>query len=278
MTINNNDSEADNPINSPKFDSDLIKSQCPEDEEVIASFFVNIPSPMTSLTIGSSPHVPPENEIYDRKKFWIRLANTPERLEQAAFLVDRMYANRGYLHENIIQKNPHSITLNTYGQDGKVIGTVSIGMDSPEEGLVADEGYREELDHLRKLGRKICEFKGLAIDSEIRSRLVVARLFHIAMLYPWGLFGYTDTVIEVTPIHAKFYERMLGFKKIGKERICPRVNVTGVLMHLEFSFAYKKISEVGGLMDKGKPDKTLYPYFFSKTDSDGILGRLKRMV
>ncbi len=278
MTVDNDNSLADIPDKILRFDSDLLKPQGPEDEEIIASYFDSIPGLMTSMTIFPSPTPSYEKEFKDRKKFWIRLANTPERLEKAAILVDRMYSKQGYTHDNILQENPHTITLITYRRDGKVIGTVSIRMDSQEEGLFADEGYRLELDRLRKMGKKLCEFNGLAIDSEIRSRLVVARLFHIGMLYPWGLFGYTDTVIEVTPVHAKFYERMLGFKKIGQERVCPRVNVSGVLMHLDFSHADRKISEVGGLLEKGKGDKSLYPYFFSKNDADGILGRLRRMV
>jgi len=168
--------------------------------------------------------------------------------------------------------------LDSYARGGDVIGTITIGIDSKEEGLLADEGYREELDKMRAQGKKISEFNGLAIDSSVRSKLVVARLFHIAMLYPWGIFGHSDLVIEVTPAHARFYRRMLGFEQIGLDRVCPRVNATGVLLHLSLDWASERIDAVGGLGDKAEDDKTLYPYFFGKADTAGILGRLKRMV
>lgn len=278
MTVNDMDPLADNPKDIPRLDSDLLNPSPHEDGEIIASFFTTVPKLLTSMTIDPPSVVPQEEDVYDRKQFWIRLANTPERREQAGLLVDRMYARQGYKHEDIIQNTPHTITIVAYGREGQVIGTVTIRMDSPEEGLLADEGYREELDKLRTNEKKICEFNGLAVDSSVRSKLVIARLFHIAMLYPWGLFGFTDCVIEVTPVHARFYERMLGFKRLGGERICPRVNTVGVLLHADFFYVNKRLEEVGGLMENAIGDPTLFPYGFSKDDAKGILGRLQRMI
>ena len=259
-------------------DSDLLLPRTKDDEEILASFFTLVPRPLTPMSLKQEGVIPREENIYERQKFWIRLADTSERREKAALLVDRMYAREGYHHENILRVTPHTITLITYGQDGNVIGTITIGLDSPENGLLADEGYREEIDRLRAKGKRICEFNGLAIDSSIRSKIFVARLFHIAMLYPWGIFDHKELVIEVTPAHARFYQKMLGFKQMGKERVCPRVNTTGVLLHLSLDFASERIDAVGGLGDKAKDDKTLYPHFFGKVDAAGILGRLKRMV
>lgn len=272
-----NEISPERPEDLKKFDSHLMKSKCPEDEEIIATFLTSVRR-LTPMSLNPPTSAPPEESTYDRRQFWIRLANTPERREQAALLVDRMYSRQGYKHEDIIRNTPHTITLIAYGRDGYVIGTVTIGMDSPEEGLQADDGYQKEIDKLRVLGKKICEFNGLAVDASVRSKLVVARLFHIAMLYPWGLFGYTDCVIEVTPVHASFYERMLGFKQLGEERICPRVNTLGVLLHIEFNTVNERLTKVGGLMEKATGDSSLFPYGFSKTDADGILGRLRRMV
>ena len=268
----------DNPARSNAQDSDLLLSRTKDDEEVLASFFTSVPRPLTPMSLNQEGVIPPEESIYERQKYWIRLADTSERREKAALLVDRMYSREGYHHENILRATPHTITLITYGQDGNVIGTITIGIDSPENGLLADEGYQEEIGKFRAEGKKLCEFNGLAIDSSIRSKIFVARLFHIAMLYPWGLFGHKELVIEVTPVHARFYQRMLGFKQLGKERVCPRVNATGVLLHLSLDWASERIEAVGGLGDKAENDKTLYPYFFGKVDAAGILGRLKRMV
>ena len=261
----------------PGSEDDLMKPRTPEDEEVIATFLTGVPgtSPLVPLSLNQEiPHS--EEEIRDRQQFWIRVADTKERREQAGLLVDRMYAWRGYTHENIIRNTPHTITLVSYGRDGRVIGTITIGMGAPEEPLLAEENYPEEIAALRAGGKKVAEFNGLAVDAEIRSKLVVARLFHIAMLYPYGLYDYTDCVIEVSPAHARFYERMLEFDRLGTERVCPRVNTTGVLMHKNFAEAAEKIARVGGLLDKSG-DHSLYSYGFSPQDAEGILGRLRRM-
>lgn len=255
-------------------DGQLTKEK---EEDVIVSFFSSDPDLLRSASLNRPEQDFPVLSDIECQQFCVRLANTEERRESANVLIDRMYAWRGYKRGNLTKKDPHRITLVSYGMDNQVIGTITVGMDAPG-GLLADENYRKELDGLRAKGRKVCEFNALAIDSGIKSKRVISSLFHIAMLYPWGLFGYTDSVIEVTPRHAKFYQRMLGFTLLGEERVCPRVNVAGVLMHLDFSLADRMITKVGGLMGKGKSEKSLYPYFFTKTDGNGILGRLQRMV
>lgn len=255
-------------------DGQLTKEK---EEDVIVSFFSSAPDLLRPASLNRPEQDFPVLSDIECQQFCVRLANTEERRESANVLIDRMYAWRGYKRGNLTKKDPHRITLVSYGMDNQVIGTITVGMDAPG-GLLADENYRKELDGLRAKGRKVCEFNALAIDSGIKSKRVISSLFHIAMLYPWGLFGYTDSVIEVTPRHAKFYQRMLGFTLLGEERVCPRVNVAGVLMHLDFSLADRMITKVGGLMGKGKSEKSLYPYFFTKTDGNGILGRLQRMV
>ncbi|MHB1605912.1 MAG: N-acyl amino acid synthase FeeM domain-containing protein [Leptospirales bacterium] len=247
------------------------------EEDIIVSFCSSLPDALMLTTLNRPEVDFPEETSIERQKFCVRLANTQERRESANVLIDRMYAWRGYKRGILTKEDPHRITLISYGMDNQVIGTITVGMEAPE-GLLADENYHLEVEGLRGKGRKVCEFNALAIDSGIKSKRVISSLFHIAMLYPWGLFGYTDAVIEVTPKHAKFYQRMLGFTLLGGERICPRVNVAGVLLHLDFSHSARMIEKVGGLMEKGKSEKSLYPYFFTKKDGDGILGRLQRMV
>lgn len=247
------------------------------EEESLASVSTSV-SGLMSLALDPPLSLQDEETTSTLRRFWIRLANTPDRRKQAELLVDRLYAREGYLSEGIVQNTLHSITLIACNRTGKVIGTVTIRLDSIQEGLLADKAYKEELDNLRARGKKICEFNGLAIDSSVRSKLVIARIFHIAMLYPWGLFNVTDCVIEVSPAHAGFYGKLLGFERLGGERICPRVNAAGVLMHIDFAVASERLARVGGLMKQTSDDKSLYPYGFSKVDAAGILDRLKRMV
>ena len=248
-----------------------------ETEDIIAAFFTTVPNTLAPISLNITEPESTEETFSERRQFRIRLANTPERRESANVLIDRMYAWKGYGRGSLVSENPHRITLITYGMENQVIGTISVGMDSPE-GLFADENYHEELDSLRNQGCRLCEYNALAVDSSIKSKRVLASLFHIAMLYPYGLFGYTDGVIEVAPSHAGFYRKMMGFTQIGEERICPRVNVPGVLLRGNFAEANERIARVGGLMDKETSDMSLFPYFFSKTDADGILGRLRNMA
>lgn len=244
------------------------------EDGMIVSFSSPIPSSLTPVSLNRSEEDSQIEASVERQKYYIRLANTPERRESANVLIDRMYAWRGYKQGNL-KEDPHRITLVSYDMNHELVGTITIGM---EDRLLADENYHQELDILRSNGRKVCEYNGLAIASTVKNKRVIASLFHIAILYPWGIFGFTDGVIEVTPRHAKFYQTMMGFTLIGEERICPRVNVPGVLLRLDFSFSDLMITKVGGLMDKGKSERSFYPYFFTKTDADGILGRLKRMM
>lgn len=259
-------------------DSDFLTPHGVAGDAILASFST-AESGLTPVSLGSPASVPRRDTLSDdRVRFWIRLANTPERRRMAGLLIERLYARQGYRHDAVIKDAPDSITLISCDREDRVIGTVTIRMDSPGNGLLADETYKTEIDLLRARGKRLCEFNGLAVDSSVRSKLVIARLFHIAMLYPWGLFGCTDCVIEVSPSHASFYCRMLGFEQLGAAHLCPRVNAVGVLLHVDFVVTNERLARVGGLMNNAGGDHSLLPYGFSKTDADGILDRLKRMV
>ena len=195
-----------------------------KEEDVIVSFFETVPHvlpPSVPDVPDLSGQEPTIGSLVDRQQFWIRLANTPERRETANVLIDRMYAWRGYDRNSLGNENPQRVTLIAYGMDNQAIGTITVGMDSPD-GLLADENYHAEVDSLRARGRTICEFNGLAIDSCVKSKRVIASLFHIAMLYPWGMFGYTDAVIEVTP-----QENRSVHLSVRQEKIARAGNLSG---------------------------------------------------
>ena len=251
--------------------TDLTKMRISKDK-ILASFWTPvIPEEQKNPRVDST-------NLDRRREVRVCAGDTPERLGQAGNFVRHMYARKNYRTENIIRETPHALTLIGYSDHRSVIGTITIGLDSSEEGLLADGNYPKEVNKMRGQGKRLCEFNALAIDSSIRSKIFVARLFHIAMLYPWGIVGYKDLVIEVTPAHSRFYKRMLGFKQIGEERVCPRVNTPGILMHLSLEWAIERIKAVGGLGANAKGDKTLYPYFFGKTDSTQILDRMRGLM
>ncbi len=252
-------------------------SKLETDQDTIASFFDQMSAGLTPISLNIPEQEGTNEFAHEDQEFRIRLANTEERRDSANILINKMYSWRGYGSAGINENNPNRITLIASGADSEVIGTLTVGLDSTM-GLFADEMYHEELEALRRQGCKICEYNKLAVDPKIKSKRILSSLFHIAYLYPYGVFGHTDGVLEVNPRHVKFYERMLGFTQIGPERICPRVHAPGVLLRTNFAYMAEQVEKYGGLMDKADGVKSIYPYFFTKTDETGILGRLRTMA
>ena len=217
----------------------------------------------------------PQPESIEHQNFKIRLAHSEERVNNASLLIQRMYLKRGYDVPGM-QKVPDRITLMA-SQNEAVVGTLTLGIDAGN-GLMADENYKKEVDQLRAEGRKVCELTKFAVDQTRGSKRVLASLFHIAYIYGRMLHEQTDVVIEVTPKHALFYKRMLGFEQYGEERLNSRVNTMGVLLRLQIDYVDQQIARWGGKddSDAARGERSLYPYFFSKKDEAGILQRLLR--
>jgi len=214
-------------------------------------------------------------ESIEKQNFKIRLAHSQERVNYASMLIQRMYLQRGY-DVGGMQKVPDRITLMA-SQDEAVVGTLTLGIDSGN-GLMADENYKQEVEQLRSEGHRICELTKFAVDQTRGSKRVLAGLFHIAYIYGRVLHNQTDVVIEVTPRHALFYKRMLGFEPFGEERLNTRVNTMGVLLRLKIDYVDQQIARWGGTTDSeaARVERSLYPYFFSKEDEEGIVQRLLR--
>lgn len=205
-------------------------------------------------------------------RFKIRLANTEGRRSSASYLIEKMYGWRGYAASGP-QPAPHRVTLLASDAD-KTLATITVGFDS-DEGLLVEDLYRAEIDQLRAGGARLCEFTKLAVDRNEQSREVLAMMFHIAYMYARRIHHCTDLVIEVNPRHVRFYERMLGFKPLGPERLCPRVGAPAVLLWLSLKFAQEQIEHFGGHREVAGRVRALYPLFFSPEEEDGIVGRLR---
>jgi hypothetical protein len=229
------------------------------------------PYRLKDLSPPSEGEADVQEERMGEKLFKLRFAQHDETFNNASMLVQKRYAWRGFPKAQL-KKYPNRITILSFHQE-KIVGTVTVGYDS-EEGMLADEIYKPEIDALRAQGKQVGELSKLAIDEKVGSKQLLAALIHIAYLYG-VIHECTDAIIEILPHHKAFYERMLGFKQIGEERMNPRVHVPVLLMHLDLDYMRKKIEEVGG-KGKSAKDRSLYPYFFSVHDQEGILGRLLR--
>ena len=122
-----------------------------------------------------------------------------------------------------------------------------------------------------------CEFTKLAVDGEIKSKQVLAALFHIAFIYSFDIQEFTDLLIEVNPRHVKYYEKMLGFASWAETRVNRRVNAPAVLLRLELGYVRSQIAKFGGKPELAAGEKSLYPYAFSASEEVGIANRLSNL-
>lgn len=229
------------------------------------------PYRLKDLCIDQSQDLRTTEDKTTRQEFKLRLATSDDRRKSASVLIQKMYSWRGYDTGEIVQ-DPYKLVLVAY-QDNQVVGTLTLGLDSPA-GLVVDQLYKEEADQLRAQHRRLCDITRLAIDQDIKSKSVLAALFHLSFIYGYNIHKSTDFLIEVNPRHVAFYQRMLGFEPIGKEKMCPRVSAPAVLLRLDLSHADEQIRLYGGMGAEATDVKSIYPYFFSRKDEEGISHRL----
>lgn len=210
-------------------------------------------------------------------KYGVRRPDTGGGRSTASMLVNRMYAWRGYGGVQEPADDPNRITL-TATDKGDVVGTLTIGIDSPS-GLMADQIFGQELESYRRRGARLCEITRLAFDGAVQSKVPLANLFHLAVIYGRDIHGCTDAVIEVNPRHRRFYERMLGFRRHGESKINPRVNAPAYLMHVSLQYVTEQIERHGGAHAMGGTPgvRSFYPYFFAPHEERGIRNRLLRI-
>lgn len=193
-----------------------------------------IDSKHTARPALAGPAALPLNPVFAliRDGYHIRLADGHDHLKRAiAQLIERMYASRGLrtYHAELAQSATRTTLVACRGDH--LFATLTLGLDAPD-GLMADTLYRDEIDALRQGGGRVCEVTRLAIDPEHSSHDVMAGMFQIVYVLARLVHRMTDLVIEVHPRHAGFYRRMLGYRVLGPERICPRVGAPAVLMHM----------------------------------------------
>jgi hypothetical protein len=203
--------------------------------------------------------------------FGIRLVDTPEGRNKASMLIHKMYAWRGLEGTHALTDDPNRVTLMAHSRD-EAVGTLTLGLDSPS-GILADQLFRAEVDAFRARGKRVCEFIKLAFDMGPKSKNYLAALIHLAVMFAYDIHRYDVLFIEVTPRHRQFYQRMLGFRQLGEEVVNPRVNVRGVLMHIELAYMKEQIRRFGGQPDSD--ERSFYPLFFSQHEEAGIIKRLR---
>ncbi len=199
----------------------------------------------------------------------LRLAGNPSERAKASALVARMYAARGYRTEGLLPEGPRYLTFLLSEDGGRDLGTVTVG--AGESGLRAEESYREEIAALRGQGRTLCEFNALAVLPGHGSATALARLFHAALLAGGPLLGHTDGVVEVNPTHVKFYERILGFERVGTMKSCPRVEAPSFLLSFNFAKTLERAEKAAGQPTRSR---SFFPLSFGKEMAESLLKKL----
>ena len=203
----------------------------------------------------------------------IRFANSTGRRTRASYLIQRRYAWRGYTTTPLEDDPSMRVTLSAFDKE-HTVATITVGLDSPE-GMYVAGLYADEVAKIRGAGKKLCEFTKLAVAETVRSNPVLGAIFHIALIYAINIHRCTDLLIEVNPRHVNFYRRMLGFTKVGVERLDPRVHAPAVLMHLGLQHCAREIARLGGRRDLGRVERSFYPYFFPPEEAVNIERRLR---
>ncbi len=202
--------------------------------------------------------------------FCIRSSQAETQRQAARQLVRRMYSHRGYVTPEVDEPvNRHSVTL-AVARRGEAVGTLSVGFDS-DASLLCDELFKSEVNVLRRSGRKVCEFTKLALDIDGNSKQVLASLLHMAYLHAHRIRGCDDVLIEVNPRHVGYYRRMLDFRVVGEEKLCPRVNAPAVLMALDLFHTRRQIELYAGRFDVLAIERSLYPYAFEAAKEQEVL-------
>jgi hypothetical protein len=213
---------------------------------------------------------PPSNGLA-RDSMTIRLASTDGQRSAASMLLSRMYSWRGYGKHHSVDGSPNSVIFTAVCKDD-VVGTLTLTVDSPA-GLAVDKTFPEELAPFRSApGAKLCELTKFAFDWVGPSQRHLAALFHLVFIYGSRRFACTDLFIEVNPRHCRYYEAMLGFVRVGEVKTNESVNAPSQMMWLNVGAIRRMIDQLTAASPIEQ--RSLYHYFFSPDEEDGLYGRL----
>jgi hypothetical protein len=158
------------------------------------------------------------------------MASEPHELQQAYELLATAYKGRGYEapSSKLIRFTPYHALPDTATFVAKlgdqVVATLSAIVDNSLLGLPLESIFGDEVESLRRAGRRLAEGscladQGLSVREFIQ---VFTTLLRLAIQY--GVKQGSDTwLITVNPRHRGFYTKVMGFVPLGTCRSCPSV-------------------------------------------------------
>ncbi len=180
---------------------------------------------------------------------------------------------------SIFDALPETTTL-VVKRGQEVVAALTVIFDSPM-GLPADRLYRDELDAMRRAGRRPAEIVSLGVspNAEKGSEILV-KLFNFVYLLSRKIRGATDFLNTVNPRHAGFYKRTLLFKQAGPVRDYDRVGgAPAVLIRLDLAVPDEQIRlEHGPIESRPPKSRTLYSMFPSPREEPALVETLARSL
>jgi len=145
------------------------------------------------------------------------------QLCRAFALVHDRYLELGYMaqHESgmrysLLNFLPQATTF-VVEEGAKVLGTLTVVIDS-SAGLPGSAAYEDEFNLRRAEGRILAEATMFSCVADKQKQAHVS-LQLMALAFSWcAEVGVDDLCLIVAPKHAGFYEKILGFERLGRER------------------------------------------------------------
>jgi hypothetical protein len=232
------------------------------------------------ITAHSDNHkkndISPQSELLlKRDGYSIYEVKTLKQKISASTLIKDSYAAKGYRTESatVFSHNRLQYTFEVR-KNNFLAGTLTLNIDAGN-GLLADQLYKAEIDSFRSKNheRKVCEVSKFVFRCNTGSKEIFALLFHTAYIYAHLIHDVDGAFIEINPRHAFFYRRMLGFRQIGDERRCPRVDAPAMLLHLNL-LDYMR-SQINDFTRPYDCRKKLYQHFLTPDEESSIFNRIK---
>ncbi len=226
------------------------------------------PDGISSDWSGNFTHVRKVVIARQVREVTFRAVQQSAMLMAACELLNDRYGWRGYGSSHSIPSGVHHTTF-TAEVDETVVGTITLAIDS-ELGLAVDRTFADDVGRIRDTkGTQICELTRLAFREDIRSKEVLASLFHFTFIVGTAVSSCTDLLIEVSPRHTDFYHKMLGFERVGSMKTNHSVGSPSQLMRLRVDAIGSNIRTLAGALDSRKC-YSLYPYFLNMQEERQI--------
>jgi hypothetical protein len=155
----------------------------------------------------------------------VKIASERGEFDQAFRLLAARYKARGYdaPSSRAYRFTPHHAlpgTVTFVAKHGeRVVATFSLVPDNPSLGLPMECIYGQEVEELRRKGRRLAEVTSLAEEGHSPREFLRVFSAMIRVMFQYHVRHGGDTwVITVNPRHRGYYRKTLGFIPLGPRR------------------------------------------------------------